>query len=544
MRSRMKKLLDNLRDSERAQFTLVFCIITTVLAIEVVYYTLFLNTWFDEANFAYKSWLSGNGLALPFIDFTNKYPSFIFYLEALLQKLWGPTILGARILSAAFLAGSLVLLYRIGKQIGGKFIGVLALAFLAANPYLVGYYTSATPYAATVFFLLLGFWLLEKDNLNIRSRVFLASGAMMLGALVRYNVIPVMILLWLYIGLRWRKWNYVWLSVGTTAGLLLIAFLPYAYIDGYGALVWFVAMFGPLVPTTFKLPSAEGPHSLFSLLGANYIASFTPFFIKFFPILAIVGGGCLAWILSGAQAMRESISRHRATAFATAIFLTLFAAHFIVPTDQWSLLHSLYFLPFGIIAAAGLISIVVEKLKSVDAWRFVRIPVVSFIIATLLASSVSLALSGPDIIFFNHWDLGESDLARVARGGAYLASLTKPEDILMSFDSPHDVFMAGRVQIPQTINGEFTYLRDTPAEDLKPFAYFNHGMFIDWLENYADVVVFQKAFLPETILGNGADLKQFETILASKYQLVGSIENVYPRKYTRGDGVMEVYRRK
>ncbi len=524
--------------NEGTIFALLLTSVTAIFLVEVIYYTLFLNTWFDEANFAYKSWLTGQGLAFPFINFADKYPSFIFYLESLLQNLFGPSLLATRLFSAVFLLGIGALLLRLGKLFGGRFGALAAFSLLVFNPYLVGYYTSATPYAIALFLLLLALWFIAEQNIGERNRIIFSSIAMTLAMLVRYNLFPAVILLWIYIGFRYRRVNLTLLSIGISLGLLVLSFIPYGLLDLHGALAWFLAMFGPLLPfAAFKLPPDGPPQSLSTLFGQGYWEMLQRFFEKFFFVSLLFAGGIFAVLRRGKARAVAIIMQEPILSLSAGLALVLFAAHFLAPRNDGSLLYSLYFMPLAYLTVVGMFSHFAETFPR-------RKQLFQFLFAVgIFLSLLSLPFTGREVVYFTQWHRADSDLTRIARGGAYLASLTTVSDKIISFDSPHDVFLAGRVQVPQTINGEFTYRRDTKAEELIPYSYFNHDMLTDYV-THADVIVFQQGFLPETILGNGADLAAFNQILEKKFKLVGSIENVYPRKYTRGTGVMEVYRRK
>lgn len=534
----------------------ILALITIVFfLVEIVYYVVFLNTWFDEADFCYKSWLTSQNLAQPFQDFRTKHPPASFYLQEFLQEISGPTIIGSRILSALFLIGIAVLLFGICRKIGGKWIGLLAVSFLAFNPYLVGYFSSAKDYSWAVFFPLLAIWIISLDKLKTRNKIFLSSLAMGLSVLMRYNMLPALIVLWIYIFFRWKNWKYLAVSVGSSSALIIISMIPYFRLDAEYALIWFFMMFGPL---TKLLPYDYFKIFTSSLFSNGNLLSYVEgslhywkgclyylirLFTKFFHLWVVFFVSILMAFKIKKGEMRNFFDENHLTVFAALLTIIFFVSHFLIPTEFASFNHSLYFAPFLIISAAGSIYIFYNYLEKNGVWKYVQFPLGIFLIITVVFSVVSLGLSGPDVIFFNHFNYNDSDLSRIKRGSEYLKSLTSPDDIILTLDNPHHVFLAGRYEIPPLINGELTYYDIENSNLLERYAFYNAPMLIDWLKNKATVVVFQRDQLTDSAIKNTESLEEFEDILKEKFELVGSIENVYHRKNTR-TGIMDIYRKK
>lgn len=549
----MKKIVNFFKKDANRLFILVAGIVITFFLMEAVYYIFFLNTWFDEANFVYKSWLNSQDMAWPFQDFRSKYPPVAFYSQMIWQGMFGPSLLAARILSALFLAGMAWLIFDICKKMGNRWIGLAGSALLIFHPYLVGKYISAAPYSMAMFFILLSIWFLDWNRIKDWQKILMSSLAMALAMLVRYNLFPTLIILWFFIFFYWRNWKYFIVSVTASLGIILIVFIPYAMLDFEYALARFLIMFGPLakfIPLDYfqladPFVAKDVSRSFFSLLSSNRLKILIDLFIKYFHLLIIF---TTVIFLMFQKKIKDLNNFFRCNSILTLVFfltVILFAIHFL--GFKTAMIYSLYFLPLLIISVAGIINLFYKYLEEKSIWNYIGRYLITFFIITLISATISVGLSGPDIIFFNHFNYQDSDLNRVKRGAEYLKSITSRDDIILTIDDPHHILMAGRYVIPPLINMHHTYIDFEDNELLDRYKLYNKSIFISWLEDTATVVVFQRDRLDEMI-GIKIPIKDgvagFQNILDDKFELVGSIENIYPRKTTRGNGVMEIYRRK
>lgn len=531
-------------------FKLLLIITIAFFLIETVYYIIFLNTWFDEGEFTYKAWLTSDNLAHPFEDFRNKYPSFSFYIQVLLQKTFGPTILGARILSVLFLIGSLILLYKICKRIGNRWTGLLAISFLVFNPYLTGYYSSAKNYSWVIFFSLLAIWFLEA-NIGAKNKVIFSSISMALSVITRYQIIPALVLLWIFIYFKWKNWKYLLTSIFIFLTIFFISLIPYLLLDAKYALIWFLMMFGPLtklIPVDyFKIFSeSSGNGFLSQIFNGDHFKFLIKIFIKFFHLWVIFFTAIFSLFILDKEKIKRFFSQNSILVFNFFLTLILFVSYFIIPNENASLAHSFYLAPFLIISASGAINLAYKHLEEKKIWESVKFSVSIFFFIIVLFSTISTGLSGPDIIFFNHFDYKDTDLVRVKRGAEYLKSLTSLEDKMLVIGMPHHALVAERYEFPPLINTDIIYYNIGDSKILNRYKFYNFDILLEWLENEATVVVFQKDDLKNSTAFQDGEkrIEIFEKILNEKYKFAGSAENVYPRKYTVGDGVMEIYRRK
>ena len=532
---------------KRHQF-LVCALLTGLFLMALVsYYLVFSDTWFDETDHAYKAWLTAEDLAFPFQDFALKYGPIGFYSQVLWQWLFGPSVLAPRVLSILFLFGLLALVFDLLRRRSGRWLGLIGVAFLVFHPYLIGKYVAGTPYSLIAFFLVLSLWFWSLDRQSLRWRIILSSAAMALAALVRYNLLPVLVLWWLFIWLKTGRFKNFLLSLFASIVVSGLGWSPYALIDWEYAASVILVMFGPLATALplpfFQLSGGVGASngtffvSLFSesrfKLLFNVLTTYYPFFVLF--LAGIISLFCRYW-----GKIRILWREQAELIFLIVSVVVIFLTHFFLGPLQHKI-YSLYFAPFLVLAISFLLPFLYrENLRSIYA---------TVLISVFALTPISVAISGNDIICFNRWNYQDSDLVRIRRGGEYLASLTSPDDLVLTIDNPDQVFLAGRLMVPERINRHDTYSSSTNRELLKRFARYNTEMFLHWLKTDADLFVAQKdarrARL-EPIAGERGTttmVAEVEAILAERYELVGQIAGVYPRKETRGSGVMEIYRR-
>jgi hypothetical protein len=107
-----------------------------------------------------------------------KFPG-TYYLAALINSIFGKSLIAARILVCIFHAASAILIYLLGTKIKDKKVGMTASVFFliaAYIPIFQGYFFKAEPFA--VFFLLLSalFFLKKSYSNNILAGIFLGIG--------------------------------------------------------------------------------------------------------------------------------------------------------------------------------------------------------------------------------------------------------------------------------------------------------------------------------------------------------------------------------
>ena len=87
------------------------------------------NIWWDEG---WSIWLSRQDLAaIALRTAADEHPPLHYWMLHFWNMLAGTDAIAGRFLSVAFGVLTIALIYRIGKHIGGEWIGILAALFLA-----------------------------------------------------------------------------------------------------------------------------------------------------------------------------------------------------------------------------------------------------------------------------------------------------------------------------------------------------------------------------------------------------------------------------
>ncbi len=537
--------------SKPRTFYLLFAVLLACLLASAAYYIIFQDSWFDESYNSYQPWLTAEGFAFPYQDFVEKHPPISFYLQVGWQWLWGPSILAYRILAAIFLLGLAFLLFDNLRRVSSKWIGLFGLALLVFHPYAVSKFVTATPDSLIAFFSLLSLWFLLLKRPGPNARIALSSIAMALAFLGRYNMLPALFLLWFFALFYWRSWSKLGLAVGASVLTIGLLEIPYLLLDAEYSVSFFMVMFGPLaslLPLDFLtlIPDTETHGPIFSFLfNEGRLKLIMQVLTTFFHLWLLLLAGFILALIKWKNDFKSFLKLHPFFAWSISLVLALGLAHFLFGPTRHKM-YVLYFLPYLLFAAGYAAHLIVDGFQQTAEWPQVRKVFIALAVALLILSPVSVAISGFDTIFFNRWDYADSDLARVARGGQYLATLTSPQDLILTIDNPDHVLLAGRFMIPERIGRHDTYTDSDNEALLKRFSRYNTKMFLNWLLEESDVFVAQRGTFASRLepISGGTDLvARVENILGTKYELIGSVNDVYPRKEYRS-GVMDIYRRK
>ena len=528
---------------------MVAILLAIFLLVQVTVSIFFLNTWFDEADYGYKAWLVGKGLAEPFMDFRLKHGPVAFYSQLLLQDIVGPSLIASRVFSVFFLLVSLVLIFLLIKRLSNKWFGLVAAALVICNPFLVTLYSSAVPYSLTMFFSILTIWFIATDSgddKNIRRAIILSGVMAGMAFLVRYNMFPLMVILWLFVFWKWRSWKYFIYAVSSSIATVVILLVPFLLIDLQYTINQILFMFSadPVILDVPKGSFTAGWQPLGSRI--SIIGSvLTRYFYMWVVLLAVIFLDIKNFVFK----QKFFLSDSPILALSASLAVVFFVSHFLYLPRETFAIYSLYLASFLVIFATLATYKTYEHIRSNLPESFNLSGFSCLVIAVLLLTPISIG-SFSHIIgsISDPLNFEDSDVSRVRKGAYFLASLTSTNDIILTVDDPHHVFLAGRYEIPPLINKYFTYKDIDDESMLQRFDLYNDKMFLHWLEETATVVVFQRDGLDERlnrISGSNKEMpKDFKRILEEKFVLAGTIESVYPRRYAQDESVMDVYKKK
>ena len=186
------------------------------------------NTWLDELGYMYDSWLSVSGKLL-YHDFWVKIGPIMYVLYGKLQLLFGFNLITGRSISVFISALLLFSTYLLVRNLRNRWSGLLAVSLMVSSSFLMYLYSSATPYALTMLFILFGLYILTT---NIRTTLKLIISAILfsLAVLTRTNMFPLLIVLLIYF-LFFYRFRQVMLAGMASILTFIFVLMPYLKMD-------------------------------------------------------------------------------------------------------------------------------------------------------------------------------------------------------------------------------------------------------------------------------------------------------------------------
>ena len=169
----------------------IFVLVLLLAFVQLASNAITLDTWMDEGKYLMKGyWYVTDRIpSYSAIDPTYYMP-LIFYVDGLMQWIFGIGYMSGRIAMTAFSIGCLVLVYLAGQNIGrSRLAGLAAVILVAAHSVTLTYFATATPYAMVSFLSVLVIYIL----LAAQSRAWAFSAAgLVLWALIfaRPDMLP------------------------------------------------------------------------------------------------------------------------------------------------------------------------------------------------------------------------------------------------------------------------------------------------------------------------------------------------------------------
>jgi hypothetical protein len=348
----------------------------------------------DESAYAYLGQRAGEGLA-PYRDFYEMKPPFLFYGYALLNAVFGYSLLGLR-LSAWFL--SLLIcggVYLIARSFFGAKYGLLAavtMALLSASPFVS--MTFAESELLVMAVVLYGIWLLcllltqpssslRQERLRlIGAGALIGSAVMIKQSAVFFLGFAALALVLLANGDQIKQklgkliTNGLWFSLGAIAPVLICL----AIIWGFG--VWDEFSFWNIEYPQLYTSRSASTISWQKTFSSNFIQ-----IIQYQMLLWVLGGlGILALLLRGLN-LKLSIALWGLLLFS---FLT------IVPGQRFYLHYWIQFVPAVALVIANLF-FQLEKLgqkAGFSAFKNLSFPIAGLSILVVMATSAPLWLNG------------------------------------------------------------------------------------------------------------------------------------------------------
>ncbi len=507
-------------------------------AAEITALILYREFWVDELFAAWRSFLVVKGEFIPFRDGVFPYPPFIIPTHGAVQYFFGPSLYAGRILASAFFAATLFLVYRLAARNGSKEWAFAALALIVSNILLAGNYVSATSYSIVMSTLLCAVWS-ETWKISRDKKIIIMAAASAVLILTRANMVAAVLAIlayYFFIKVSFREIIFFCVLV---AGFTALGYFPLMVHDPSLAFAYAVSPFGNIGPLSgLPASSKEGGQTLMQFLEA-----FTAFVREYLGILILFFAGLSAIFLEKKGELVSFLRRERLYALLIFMSFALMGSHYFYPRIVSHVYYANYFIPLMILA------VVVGGARFLAGNR---------LFSAMAGAAIVLGLAGNlyriDVVSNPR---EESDIARVNRGAAFLAAHTGAGDRIIALDnSIIHIFAADRRTFAPLMNRNFFLLGDADTAKVARLGFYNLEMVKFWLAERADYFAVHEERWPWAILrlpfwGTGTEdagrgMKEIQEIIDTKYELVGTALNVYPRKYTEGNdgGTLKLYRRK
>ena len=505
--------------------------------IEVIVLVFYRETWFDELNYLWKSYLILKGNLIPFKDVILEYPPLFVPIYGLGQIIFGPSFYIGRLTSVIILALLLIFVFLITKKMSNRWWGLAAIFLMLSNLLLIGNYISATLYSLAALLVVTVFWV-ETLDISRKSKIYFSAVLLGLMMLTRINLLLVIFIFLAYLIFLKTKWQEIILFCGLILAVIFLGYLPVVWANPELALSNILQpfySFGPMKELSAGIVGGQNFLSFFSTL-IGFLKEFYSFLLLFLTVIFCA-------LFENRKNIGNFLKQESVFFLISLTVLVLLATHFFYWRLEGKIYYANYFMPLIVISITVGMARFLPKNKAI---------IMFFVFSLLLNFSINLyrtdVLSSPR---------EESDLQRVSRGAALLTQNTKPGDKILAFDnSIFHIFAADRITFPPLMNRDFLYAPGLSLEKAKELKFYNFEMLRDWLLEETDYVAINKEkwnlqFLKRDYWGlqeerGVEEVKEIGDIFNHNYELVGTAKNVYPRKYTEGndEGTLELYRRK
>jgi len=195
-----------------------------------LYYAAVSNVDLDEGQFIYDAHLLGDGL-IPFVDWTTRAPLLLGFLAASI-KVFGYTLMAGKLVSIFFTILTGYLLYRVGKELYSKRVGLIACVLYLFMPFVIYWTIITKEEPVQAFFIVLSMYMLLLGLKSGQNKFFFLNGLFIAAAfLIRRSsliYLPfeplVLLLFYRQLGVVLKKESLI--LAGALVGVLPLFYLP------------------------------------------------------------------------------------------------------------------------------------------------------------------------------------------------------------------------------------------------------------------------------------------------------------------------------
>jgi len=532
----IKKIFFKFKNKKDAIFLIVLGLVFLFFIAQIATLIFYRESWVDEQMHLFKSMSVMNGDFVPFKDIVVEYPPLYLPVYGFFQNLFGPSFYVGRAVTSFLYVIILFLMFLIVKKLTNKWWALLSIALLSSNFLLVGNYVSAGFYSIAVLPLMLVVWIETLKIARWRKSLFsgIALGLMMLA---RTNMLAAVLVYFAYLIFIKVKLKDILISVISFVSTVVIGYIPIVLGNPALAISHIFSPFFNIGPLKNLPPS--------TIVGFNlleFVERTTDFLKEYYAYLLLFVSSVAFIIWEKRHFLKEFMKKEHTYVFVVALSLFFIVTHYFYWRLKGSVYYANYFMPFVVLSV---IVGIARFLRREKAFAVMLIAVI------ILNFSVNVFRTD---VFSSPFE--ETDIQRVERGAQFIRENTEENTKILTFDnSIYHVFISDRKTFAPLINRNFFYFPGADKNTAKSFGFYNFEMLKEWLLEDSDYVALQEEswrdmFTRTSHWGDegGKDddkIEEVSRILDEQYELIGTVLNVYPRKYTEGNdgGTLLLYKR-
>lgn len=433
------------------------------------------TTDYDEGGYAYGGWLVWAQGWLPYRDFFTRVPPLSYYIYGIPQVIFGPSLLVARLTSAALAGLSLGLAAVVARRLAGAWAAVATVWLFAVSAVVMSYHFHAMAVGVTGCFVTLTLCGLTWQSRPVPG-VYLAAAAVALMLLSRHDTAPVAAAVVIYIA-RWHPAprRHRGLALALAAALIAAVMVPlYAMAPDAVAYMLTVGRSAPpdVRPQAFMIGEA---------VTADTVAHASWVWLKYRAgvfVLLLGAAGLVWWHRRRGAVLAFSANAALALALGLAQAMTCLAGIIGLRYSPSTLLYPFDFWPLAVGAAALFVS---AAQQIPDTWRRWGMG-----LAPAVVAGVVLLGWGPHVMITT---ARPTVLQRVDVGARFIAAHTSPEDRIFTVNDPHEFLQARRAILPELFEAFFNFRDSESTAVLARLHLFNRQRIQQWLSGDANVAV-------------------------------------------------------
>jgi 4-amino-4-deoxy-L-arabinose transferase-like glycosyltransferase len=508
----------------------VFRLFFTLYFVLGLVYVFLGRFWADESWYFGGSWLVAGGEA-PYRDFFCHHNPLFFYIYALPQHFFGPSLITGRLTSLVFMLLGFWLVWRLARKLGGGKAALIAGGLLITNIFLAHYYTTFSYRALEAFFILVFFTVL-LGSLRDTLKYPLAAFLLCLVVAVRYPVdiasgLLVLYLVYVIYRCRRRK-RVILLSLAVAVVTLGAILLPFIITAGD-------RYFFDTVTYAFKTNDFWAEFGVTGLPGItdriyHALLVLTEVFRTYYAVTAMLVGllGYLIFKITQEKTRLKALIVRNQDLVILIIFILLFEVFCALAYLSSVGLRTFTFPAAAVLAGVGLSKIMAGVKEKSAAWLLNGLAI-GLIVLTPLAQYGQGGESRPAL----KW--ADADMKYILDVSSRIDSYTREGDSVLTFTPPL-ALQADRQLMPGMVMELFNFFPTWDTARAMKYHLYNESMLLGYLTSKeAGAVVLDDRFFSGQGQGKILDRYRAEILraLEDNYYLKETL--TFPPEAGRGD---------